>query len=180
MKVPSPTTLATLCLLGLCALGASCAGTPQTPQTRQAYVTELMQAYDVEGTVRRSQADSFAEAHRNIERLKDQFADLLAHMSAEQRGKFEAATDRFVNAARATADVNEAARVWAQGFITDLTDENLKKIVDFARTDAGKAQIAGANYAATQLAAYLAQKRTERIDKATQQYVSEIRALGGH
>jgi hypothetical protein len=164
----------------LCLLTAACAGTPQTPQTRQAYVTELMQAYDVEGAVRRSQADGFAEAHRNIERVREQFADRLAQMNAEQRGRFEAATDRYVNASRTTADVNEAERVWAQGFITNLTDEDLKKIVEFSRTDAGKAQIAAANLASSQLNAYLIQKRTERIERATQQYVSDLKAIAGH
>ena len=40
---PFPAALVTL---ALAAVGASCAGTPSTPQMRQAYVTELVHAYE--------------------------------------------------------------------------------------------------------------------------------------
>ena len=173
---PFPATLVTL---ALAAVGASCAGTPSTPQMRQAYVTELVHAYDIEGAVNRAQAEALADAHRSIETVRGQYGDVLARLTAAQKHRLDAAMDRFVSAARVTPDVNEAEAVWAQGFTENLTDEDLQRIVEFSRTPAGQAQIAGARDAAAQLRAYLYQARSASVDKAVQQYIAELRAIAG-
>jgi len=173
---PFPATLVTL---ALAAVGASCAGTPSTPQMRQAYVTELVHAYDIEGAVNRAQAEALADAHRSIETVRGQYGDVLARLTAAQKHRLDAAMDRFVSASRVTPDVNEAEAVWAQGFTENLTDEDLQRIVEFSRTPAGQAQIAGTRDAAVQLRAYLYQARSASVDKAVQQYIAELRAIAG-
>jgi len=169
--------VAALLTLALAALTTACAGTPSTPQVRQAYVAELAQAYDIEGIISRSQADSLADAHRSIETVRSQFADVLARLTPAQKQRLEASMDRFVTASRVTPDVNEAANVWAQGFTENLTDEDLKKIVEFSRTPAGRAEIAASRDAAVQLKGYLHQQRSASVDKAVQQYIAELRAI---
>lgn len=161
------------------ALSASCASAPSTPQTRQGYIAELMQAYDIEGVISRSQTEALADAHRNIERVRDQYGGALAGLSAAQRQKVEAATDRFVKAARVAPDPNEAATVWAQSFAANLTEEDLKRIVEFSRTPAGRAHIAASRDATAQLRAYLVQKQNANTDKAAQQYSAELKAIVG-
>lgn len=179
LSPPRQRPVAALLPLALAALAAGCAGTPSTPQTRQAYVAELVQAYDIEGVISRSQADSLADAHRNIENVRSQFGDVLARLTPTQRERLEAAMDRFVTASRVTPDVNEAAAVWVRGFTENLTDEDLKRIVEFSRTPAGRAQIAGSSDAEVQLKGYLYQKRSASLDKAAQQYIAELKAIVG-
>ena len=156
---------------------AACASTPDTPQTRAAYIAELAQAYDIEGIVSRSQTEALAAAHRNIEAVTRQFADALAGASPAQRNRLDAAMDRFVTVARASPDVNAATAMWAQGFAENLTNEDLKQIVAFARTPAGRAQIAGSRDATIQLCAYLRQVRSASVDRAAQQYLAELKAV---
>ncbi len=100
-------------------------------------------------------------------------------MNAQQREKFDAATDRFAIASRATPDVAQAAAVWTQGLAADLSDEDLRKIVEFSSTPAGHQAMASSLNAAMQLHAYLEQKSSVTLDKATQQYLAEIKAITG-
>jgi hypothetical protein len=191
------------------AMLAACASTPQPPPTRQACLTELVHAYDVVGMIDRSQTESLADAHRAIERVATQYAELLARLSSEQRARFDAATDRFVIAARVTPNAPEAEAVWAQSYAADLSDEDLRKIVEFSRTPGGEEQLAAGGYAsnvstqdlkqvtafmrtpagqkqiaastaaASALRAYLAQQRSARLDQALQQYLAQVKALSG-
>jgi putative NIF3 family GTP cyclohydrolase 1 type 2 len=164
-------------VLALAAGLAACASTPDTPQQRAAYIAELAQAYDIQGIVSRAQTDALADAHRNIEIVRGEFADVLGQASTSQQHRLDAAMDRFVTAARGTPDVNAAAAVWAQGFAENLTNQELRQIVEFSRTPAGQAQIAGTRDAGVQLRAYLAQQRSASVDRAAQQYIAELRAI---
>ncbi len=166
-------------LLVLAALTASCASMHGGQPTRQQCLLELVGDANVEGAIQRAHAESLAEAHRSIERIKVEFADQLAGMDTQQRERFEAATDRFAIASRASPDVEQAASVWAQSFAADFTDEDLRRVVEFARTPPGRQAMASSLSAATQLEAYLAQKHGAILQKATQQYVAEIKAITG-
>jgi hypothetical protein len=166
-------------LLALAALTTSCASMQGAQPTRQQCLVELMSDADVEGAIDRAHTESLAAAHRSIERIKSEFAGQLAGMDARQREKFDAATDRFAIASRATPDVAQAAAVWAQSLAADLSDEDLRKIVEFSRTPAGRQAMASRLNAATELHTYLEQKSSATLDKATQRYVAEIKAISG-
>jgi hypothetical protein len=142
-------------------------------------MAQLVSDADVEGALNRAHTESLAEAHRSIERIKSQFADQLAGMNAQQREKFEAATDRFAIASRFTPDAAQAASVWAQSFAAGLSDEDLRKIAEFSRTPPGRQSMASSLNAATQLQTYLTQKSSATLEKATQQYVAEIKGIFG-
>jgi hypothetical protein len=178
MKDAKHPVITVLAWLTLPLLGAACASMGGQ-LTRQQCLVELMSDANVEGAIDHAHAESLAEAHRSIERIKIEFAEPLAGMNAQQREKFEAATDRFAIASRASPDVAQAASVWAQSFAADLSDEDLRKAVEFGRTPAGRQAMASSLNAATQLHAYLAQKSSATLDKATQQYVAEIKAITG-
>ncbi len=164
-------------LVALALLTAACASTPDTPQARAAYLGELAQAYDIEGTVSRSQTEALAEARRGIETVRSQFAEELARASPAQRNRLDAAMDRFVTAARAPPDLDAATNIWAQGFAANLTNEDLRHIVEFSRTPAGRAQISASRDASAQLNAYLRQVRSASVDHAAQQYLAELKAV---
>jgi uncharacterized protein DUF2059 len=166
-------------LLALAALSASCASMHGAQPTRQQCLVELMSDADVEGAIDRAHTESLAEAHRSIERIKSEFAGQLAGMNAQQREKFDAATDRFVIASRVTPEVAQAAAVWTQSLAADLSDEDLRKIVEFSRTPAGRQVMANTLNAATQLHTYLEQQSSATLDKATQRYIAEIKAITG-
>ena len=116
---PERAVLTGLVLLASLAALAACAGTPGAPPGRAACLAELVHAYDVAGMVNRSQSQSLEEAHRAIERAESQYAEQLPRLTAAQRGRFEAATDRFVTAARATPDAVAAEAVWARSYAAD-------------------------------------------------------------
>ncbi|HEY2808068.1 MAG TPA: hypothetical protein VGI91_04680 [Steroidobacteraceae bacterium] len=163
--------------LALAVLVAACASTPDTPQARAEYLAELAQAYDIEGMVSRSQTEALAEARRRIEAVRSQFADELARATPAQRNRLEAAMDRFVTASRTPPDLNAAANVWAQGFAENLTTEDLRQIVAFAHTPAGRAQISASRDGQAYLEDYLRQLRSTGVDQAVQQYMTELRAV---
>lgn len=180
MRAFSAMTSRVFTLLALAALTASCASVHGGhPPTRQQCLVELLSDADVEGAIDRAHTESLAEAHRSIERIKSEFAHQLAGMNAQQREKFDAATDRFAMASRATPDVAQAAAVWTQGLAANLSDEDLRKIVEFSSTPAGHQAMASSLNAAMQLHAYLEQKSSVTLDKATQQYLAEIKAITG-
>jgi hypothetical protein len=207
MKILPRRAAALLCLLSTLPLGSACVSTPPPPPSRQACLAELVQAYDVQGMINRSQSESLVEAHRTIERVAAQNRELLASLSSAQQERFEAATDRFVGAARVTPDVAAAEAVWAQSYGADLADADLQKIVLFVRTDAGEQQLRGSSAsvdesdvkkinefvrtpagqkqlaagaaAAAQLSAYLTQQRRELIGRAAQQYSAELGRIAG-
>ena len=108
-----------------------------------------------------------------------QYAETLAHLAPAQRERLEAAQDRLVSALRAMPDLNQATAVWAQGFASNLTDEDLRRIVDFARTPAGHAQIEAGRQGEAALHAYLAQQRSASIDAAQAQYLATLQAIAG-
>ena len=174
-----PTACSKAALAALALLVAACASTPDTPQQRAAYLAELAQAYDVEGMVRNSQTEALGTARRNIETVRSQFADELARATPAQKNRLDAAMDRFVTASRAAPDLNTASSVWAQGFAANLTNEDLRQIVGFSRTPAGRAQIAASRDANAQLAEYLRQVRSASVDRAAQQYMAELKAIAG-
>ncbi len=168
---------ARLALVASVVLAAACASTPDTPEARAAYLAELAQAYDIEGMVSRSQTEALAEARRSIETVRSQFGEELARATPAQRNRLDAAMDRFVTAARAAPDLNTAMNVWAQGYAAQLTNEDLRHIVEFSRTPAGRAQISASRDGAAQLAAYLRQVRSASVDHAAQQYLAELKAV---
>jgi hypothetical protein len=179
-KAAHPPVISVLAWLALALLSASCASLSGGQPTRQQYLLELLGDADVERAVERAHTESLAEAHRSIERIKSEFAEQLAGMNAQQREKFDAATDRFAIASRATPEVAQAAAaVWAQNFAADLSDEDLKKIVEFSRTPAGRQAMASSLNAAREMDDFLAQKSSATLNKATQQYVAEIKAITG-
>jgi uncharacterized protein YukE len=168
---------ARLAVAACAAFTCACASTPDTPQQRAAYLAELAQAYDIEGAVSRSQTEALAEARRSIETVRSQFAGELARATPAQQNRLDAAMDRFVSASRASADLNSATSVWAQGFAANLTSDDLKRIVEFSRTPAGRAQISAGRDGSAQLAAYLRQLRAASVDRAAQQYLQELKAV---
>jgi hypothetical protein len=194
----------------LATLGAGCASTPPPPPPRQASLAQLVHAYDVDSMVNRSQTESLAEAHRAIDRARAGYGEALNHLTSEQRARFEAATDRFVSAARTAPDTTQADTVWAQAYAADLSDAELGKIAEFAATDAGgeffanggnpqglsgddikavlkfsrtpagQKQPAANIAAASALRTWLAQQRSASIDLAAQRYLGELRVLLGY
>lgn len=168
---------ARLVLGALALLAAACASTPDTPQQRAAYLAELAQAYDIEGMVSHSQTEALAEARRSIEAVRSQFGEELARATPAQRNRLEAAMDRFVTAARLMPDLDTASSVWAQGFAANLSNQDLRQIVEFARTPAGRAQISASRDAQAQLATYLRQVRGAGMDRAAAQYLAELKAV---
>ena len=168
---------ARLGLAALTLLAGACASTPDTPEARAAYLGELAQAYDIEGTVSRSQTEALEQARRSIDTVRSQFGEELARATPAQRNRLDAAMDRFVSAARAPPDLNAAISVWAQGFAENLTNQDLRQIVEFSRTPAGRAQIAASRDASVQLAAYLRQVRSASVDRATAAYLAELKAV---
>lgn len=195
------------CLAAVC---AGCASTPPPPPSRPACLADLVHAYDVEGMVNHSQADTLGAAHHVIEGARSGYGEALTRLTPEQRSRFDAATDRFVTAARATPDASLAAAVWAQGYGADLNDallcqiadfartpageelfanggnpaglgaDELKMVVRFARTPAGAQQPAASAAAAAALRSWLAQERSTRIDAAAQRYLGELRVIMGY
>src|SRR5579862_6819747 len=125
-------------LCGLALLCGACASTPPPPPSRPVCLAVLVHAYDVEGMVNRSQADTLGAAHRAIEGARSGYGEALTHLSPDERSRYEAATDRFVTAARATPDAGEAGAVWAQAYGTGLSDEEVCQIAQFARTPSGE------------------------------------------
>jgi hypothetical protein len=172
-------TPAIVSALALTALLCACASAPSTPQQRQAYLAELSQAYDVEGIVSHAQSEALGDARRNIERMNAQYAGSLTQVSPAQRNKLDAALDRFVSASRTMPDLNTATAVWAQGFAGNLTDEDLKQVIEFSRTPAGRAQIAAARDGNAALRTYLAQQRSANVDRAEAQYLATLQAIAG-
>ena len=168
---------ARLAVAAIAAFACACASTPDTPQQRAAYLGELAQAYDIEGAVNRSQTEALADARRSIETVRSQFGEELARATPAQRNRLDAAMDRFVSAARATPDLNAAISVWAQGFAENLTNQDLRQIVEFSRTPAGRAQISASRDGSAQLAAYLRQVRAASVDRAAQQYVAQLKTV---
>jgi hypothetical protein len=179
MKDANHPVIGVLAWLALPLLSASCASLHGGPLTRQQCLVELVSDANVEGAIERAHTESLAEAHRSIERIKIEFAEPLAGMNAQQRERFDAATDRFAVASRPTSDVTQAASVWAESFAADFTDDDLRKVVEFGRTPAGRQAMASSLNAATQLHAFLAKRSSATLDKATQQYVAEIKAITG-
>jgi hypothetical protein len=199
---------ALLALLSL--LCSACASAPQPPPPRQASLAQLVRAYDVDGMVNRSQADSLAQAHRAIDSARAGYGAALNQLTSEQRSRFEAATDRFVSASRAAPDTTQADRVWAQAYADGLSDAELGKIAEFAGTDAGaeffanggnpqglsgddikevlkfsrtpagQKQPAANSAAAAALRTWLAQQGKASIDAAVQRYLGELRAILGY
>jgi hypothetical protein len=165
------------CLAAVILLLPGCATTPG--ESRQESLAQLVEAYDVEGAVTRAATETLEEAHRTIERVRSTYGDALAHLSAEQRARYEAATDRFVRAAHSSADAGQASAAWAQAYGANLSDEDLRRAAQLARTPSGRAQIQASLAAEGQLRAYLAQQREAGIERAAQQYEAEIRALLG-
>ncbi len=163
--------------LAIALMVSACASTPDTPQARAEYLSELAQAYDIEGMVSRSQTEALGEARNRIEAVRSQFAGELARATPAQRNRLEAAMDRFVSAARTPPDLNAAAAAWAQGFAQNLSNEDLRQIVAFAHTPAGQAQIAASRDGNAYLEAYLRQLRSTGVDRAVQQYMAEFRAI---
>ena len=168
---------ARLAAVAIALLTSACASTPDTPQQRAAYLAELAQAYDIEGTISRSQTEALEQARRSIETVRSQFGEELARATPAQRNRLDAAMDRFVSAARAPPDLNAALSLWAQGFAENLTNQDLRQIVEFSRTPAGRAQISASRDGSAQLAAYLRQVRAASVDRAAQQYVAELKAV---
>jgi hypothetical protein len=195
------------CLTLLC---AACASAPQPPPPRQASLAQLVRAYDVDGMVNRSQAESLAAAHRAIDSARSGYGAALNHLTSEQRTRFEAATDRFVSASRTAPDSAQADTVWAQAYGADLSDAELGKIAEFAGTDAGaeffanggnpqglsgddikevlkfsrtpagQKQPAANVAAANALRTWLAQQRGASIDQAVQRYLGELHTILGY
>ena len=169
-----------------------------------------MHAYDVDGMVNHSQADTLGAAHRAIEGARSGYGEALTHLTPEQRSRYEAATDRFVTAARLAPDASQAAALWAQAYGADLSDaevcqiadfartpsgeelfanggnlsglgaDELKMVAKFARTPAGAKQAAASAAAAVALRNWLAQQRSASIDQAAQRYLGELRGILGY
>jgi len=192
------------------ALCAACASAPQVPPSRQASLAQLVRAYDVDGMVNRAQTESLAEAHRAIENARTGYGEALSRLSSEQRARFEAATDRFVSAARTAPDTTQADAVWAQAYEAGLSDaelgkiaefaatdaggeffanggnpqglsgDDIKEVLKFARTPAGQKQPAASGAASTALRAWLAQQRHASVEQAAQRYLGELRTIVGY
>ena len=160
--------------------------------------------------VNHSQADSLGAAHRAIEGARSGYGEALAHLTPEQRSRYEAATDRFVTAARVAPDASQAGAVWAQAYGADLSDaqvcqiaefartpsgeelfanggnpvglsaDDLKMVTRFVRTPAGAKQAAASAAAAAALRTWLGEQRSASIDQAAQRYLGELRAIIGY
>ncbi len=206
----SLTLIRSALLAGLAALCVACASAPQVAPPRQVSLAQLVHSYDVDSMVNRSQSEALAQAHRAIEKVRSGYGEALTRLSSEQRSRFEAATDRFVSAARTLPDTTQAARVWAEAYGADLSDaelgkiagfastdaggeyfanggnpqglsgDDLKEVVKFARTPAGQKQPAANTAAASALRTWLEQQRGASLDQDVQRYLGEVRNILGY
>ncbi len=161
----------------LLALAAGCETGREPPLTRPQAIAELAAIADIDGVMARTQSDALARSRVAIERARAQFAGQLDSLSAPQRERLEAATDRFVSASRSMLDPPAAAAVWVQAFAGNLSDEELRQVVQFAHTPAGRQELAGSVAATAQLQDYLARQREAATDKAYQQYLSDLATI---
>ena len=199
-----------LVVAGVAALGSGCSSDPPLPPSRPACLADLVHAYDVDGMVNHSQTDTLGAAHRAIDGARRAYGEALAHLTPEQRSRYDAATDRFVMAARAAPDASQAAAVWAQAYGANLSDaeacqiadfahtptggelfanadklaglsgDDLKLVTRFVRTPAGAKEGAASATAAVALRNWLAQERSTSIEQAAQRYLAELRTIIGY
>lgn len=155
---------------------SSCASTAPR-ETREQYVAELIQAVGMEDLLARTQQRSAAESRRMVEGMLGQAGDIMAKLSADQRERLKAAVDRMMATLTASLDAKDAAAAWGRFYSAQLSDDELRHIVEYSRTPLGRKEQQASAAAADQLRTYLLDKRAPVMQKAVSDYVTELRAI---
>jgi hypothetical protein len=161
-----------LALAGLIPSMAAAADSP-----RDQYIAEIVKAVGIEDLLSQLQEDSKAYAQSVVDRMMGQMKDLMARLPEAKQQQFRQAVDRFIAAACQPLDNSDAAAQWGRFFAADMSDDELRTIARSLGTSLGSKELKAATSAATQWAKYLQEKRMAQIDKATTQYVADLKAL---
>ena len=160
---------------------AACAANPleaTAPRlTREQCIAELVRIAGIEAVLDRAQAQAAADARRYVDRSVGQLGDLLAKLPADRREKLSAAIDRLMASATAPPDMADAAAAWGRFYSANLSDEELRQAVAYARTPLGRKQLQAGAAASDQLRTYLHEKRAPLMEKATAQYIADLRGI---
>ena len=162
-------------LLGLLGLISSVAIAADSPRDR--YIAEIVSGMGIEDMLAQTQKDGQARAQIMVDRMLVQMKDVLSRVSEAKQQQFREAVGQFMATACQPIDGAEAAAEWGRLFAADLTDDELRAIAENFHNSRGNKELKAATNAATQWAKYLQDRRAAQVDKATAQYVADLKAI---
>jgi hypothetical protein len=105
--------------------------------------------------------------------LKAQFSDLDLSISAP----IEKATQRFIEMAKPTWTTEEAVAIFGELYGSNITEDDLDKIISFYKSELGQKDIQATKKAMPLWTKFFAEKNNAILEKASQAYFREIKSI---
>jgi len=112
-------------------------------------------------------------APKMLQEAKTQFPGLKKTTLAA----LENAYQKFLNAAKPAWTTEEAVNAWSIYYGLNVTEDELDSILAFYRSPIGQKDTEAAKIAMQQWTIFFMEKNNVTIEKATQAYISELRAI---
>ncbi|MCG7968458.1 MAG: DUF2059 domain-containing protein [Candidatus Thiodiazotropha taylori] len=116
------------------------------------------------------------EGEKQARQMIDQMLSQL-NPSEEFKERFEKAFINFISKLQDNWTAQEIVDVWAKYYGPHFSDEELDKLVSFYTSDIGKKDVMATKSTMTEFTAYFQKESKPIIDKATNEYIAELRLV---
>lgn len=116
------------------------------------------------------------EGEKQARQMIDQVLSQL-NPNEEFKARFEKAFMNFIGKLQDNWTAQEIVDVWTKYYGLHFSDEELDKLVLFYTSDIGKKDVMATKSAITEFSAYFQKESTPIMEKATNEYIAELRLV---
>jgi hypothetical protein len=163
----------TICLI----LALSAVHALAEPPSKAVLMRELTQVYGMDQMISEAKKAAGEQARTAVDQMFTQVKNGMPGMGAEVLQKMQAAAQKLMASVEKSWTTEEAMQIWQAEFSSDMSVEELSKILEASKTPLGQKQIAASKRANKAFQQYLIQRSKGTIEKALNDYVADIQAI---
>jgi hypothetical protein len=142
-------------------------------------IKELMKVQGLDELIEQQKIYCEAQAKEIGEKTMQQFRNQLPNIDKDSAKALDAAFQRFLNQAKPTWTAEEAVAAWGTYYGANITENELDKILAFYKSPEGQKDISATKAAMPYWSKFFQEKNGIALEKATQAYITELKAILG-
>lgn len=140
-------------------------------------VHEIVVIYGIDQMVQDAKAANTARAEGVVDKLFGQLRAGLPQAPEAMWSELRVAADEFVEKAQASWNPEESIRIWEGIYLADFNEDELRLILENARTPLGQKLIATGKRANAELQKYIMERSSSAIEEAANAYIAEVQRI---
>jgi hypothetical protein len=140
-------------------------------------IDAIVEAQGLDKLARDTKAKSIAESKETAQVSYEQMKKSMPNAPKEFLDKFQAASDQYTISIYESWTVEESMRVWKDAYAVDLSEAELRKILEGLESESAKKELAAAKRATKAWQEFISERSRTASEKALLEYTTNIQRI---